>query len=271
MSSASGSDAMTTGLSKFSKLALLFRPDFRETHGKTQEASMSKSALILRHLAFEDLGSFGPVLEEEGYRLNHAEVGIDALPVSLGPDLVVVLGGPIGVNDTQAYPCMKTERDWLAPRLAARCPTLGICLGAQLMAAELGAKVAPMPRKEIGFTALTLTEAGINSPLRHLRDVPVLHWHGEAFEIPDGADSLAGTTASATQAFAMGATVLGLQFHPEAGEMPAFERWLIGHSVELAEAGIDPDSLRRDAIAHGPALRHAGRSMLRAWLRDLPA
>lgn len=232
---------------------------------------MSKSALILRHLAFEDLGSFGPVLDEEGYRINHVEAGIDALPDSRDPDLVVVLGGPIGVNDADAYPCMKTERDWLAPRLVSRRPTLGICLGAQLMAAALGAKVAPMPRKEIGFSALTLTDAGINSPLRHLWDVPVLHWHGEAFDIPDGADSLAGTAASATQAFAMGATFLALQFHPEAGELPAFERWLIGHSVELAQADIDPASLRRDAIAHGPALRHAGQSMLRAWLQDLPS
>ena len=94
---------------------------------------MSKSALILRHLAFEDLGSFGPVLDEEGYRINHVEAGIDALPDSRDPDLVVVLGGPIGVNDADAYPCMKTERDWLAPRLAARRPTLGICLGAQLL------------------------------------------------------------------------------------------------------------------------------------------
>jgi GMP synthase (glutamine-hydrolysing) len=211
------------------------------------------------------------VLDEEGYRINHVEAGIVALPDSRDPDLVVVLGGPIGVNDADAYPCMKTERDWLAPRLVSRRPTLGICLGAQLMAAALGAKVAPMPRKEIGFSALTLTDAGINSPLRHLWDVPVLHWHGEAFDIPDGADSLAGTAVSATQAFAMGATVLALQFHPEAGEMPTFERWLIGHSVELAEARIEPASLRRDAIAHGPALRHAGQSMLRAWLQDLPA
>lgn len=232
---------------------------------------MSKSALILRHLVFEDLGSFGPVLEEDGYRLIHAEAGVDTLPDPLAADLVAVLGGPIGVNDTQAYPCMGQERDWLVPRLAARRPTLGICLGAQLMAAALGAGVNPMPRKEIGFSALTLTKDGINSPLRHLSDVPVLHWHGEAFDIPDGADNLASTAACATQAFAMGPNILGLQFHPEAGELPAFERWLIGHSVELAQAGIDPVDLRHDAITHGAALKRAGQSMLRAWLQGLPA
>lgn len=232
---------------------------------------MSKSALILRHLAFEDLGSFDPVLEKEGYRLIHAEAGIDSLPDPLAVDLVVMLGGPIGVNDTHAYPYMQAECDWLVPRLAARRPTLGICLGAQLMAAALGARVASMPYKEIGFSALTLTEAGGNSPLSHLGDVPVLHWHGEAFDIPEGADTLAGTAACATQAFAMGPSILGLQFHPEAGELPAFERWLIGHSVELSGAGIDPANLRREARMHGASLKRAGQSMLRAWLRDLPA
>jgi GMP synthase (glutamine-hydrolysing) len=231
---------------------------------------MSKSAFILRHLAFEDLGSFGPVLEEDGYRLIHAEAGLDALPDSLDPDLVVVLGGPIGVNDAEAYPCIKTERDWLAQRLSARRPTLGVCLGAQLMAAALGARVAPMPRKEIGFSALTLTKAGLNSPLGQLRDVPVLHWHGEAFERPEGSNILAGTAACTTQAFAIGSTILGLQFHPEAGSLPTFERWLIGHSLELAQAGIDPVSLRRDALAQGQARTRAGQSMLRAWLRGLP-
>ena len=232
---------------------------------------MSKSALILRHLAFEDLGSFAPVLEEDGYRLIHAEAGIDALPDPLAADLVVMLGGPIGVNDSNAYPYMQAERDWLVPRLAARRPTLGICLGAQLMAAALGARIAPMPQKEIGFSPLTLTEAGGNSPLSHLGDVPVLHWHGEAFAIPEGADNLAGTPACPTQAFAMGPAILGLQFHPEAGELPGFERWLIGHSVELSGAGIDPAKLRREAGTHGPSLQRAGQAMLRAWLRGLPA
>ncbi|MCD1635324.1 glutamine amidotransferase [Martelella mediterranea] len=231
---------------------------------------MPKSALILRHLAFEDLGSFAPVLEEEGYRLIDSEAGVDPLPDPLDADLVVVLGGPIGVNDAAAYPLMVAERDWLAPRLAARRPTLGICLGAQIMASALGARVAPMSRKEIGFSTLTLTEAGKGGPLDHLADTPVLHWHGEAFETPVGAENLAATSACATQAFAMGPAILGLQFHPEAGELPAFERWLIGHSVELAGAGVDPADLRRAASAHGAALRDAGQSMLSAWLQDLP-
>ncbi|MDI6835773.1 MAG: glutamine amidotransferase [Rhizobiaceae bacterium] len=230
---------------------------------------MSKSALILRHLTFEDLGSFAPVLEDEGYRPVLIEAGIDPLPDPLDADLVVVLGGPIGVNDEQAYPSMTAEREWLAPRLAARRPTLGICLGAQLMAAALGAKVAPMLGKEIGFAPLELTEAGRKGPLAALDGVSVLHWHGEAFETPTMAENLATTSACATQAFALAPNVLGLQFHPEAGELPTFERWLIGHSVELAQAGIRPEDLRRAAEENGPSLRIAGQAMLNTWLRGL--
>jgi GMP synthase (glutamine-hydrolysing) len=232
---------------------------------------MSKSALILRHLAFEDLGSFGSVLEEEGYLLVHAEAGIDPLPDPLLDDLVVILGGPINVNETEAYPCMAVERDWLVARLDARRPTLGICLGAQLMACALGARVTAMPHREIGFAALTLTEAGVRGPLGYLSNIPVLHWHGETFELPVAADLLAGTPACASQAFSLGPAILALQFHPEAGELPGFERWLIGHSVELAKAGINPADLRRAAAAHGPSLRRAGQAMLKAWLRELPA
>lgn len=230
---------------------------------------MTKTALILRHVAFEDLGSFAPVLKEAGYHLQGIDAGINPLPDPLAPDLVVVLGGPIGVNEGAAYPCMDQERDWLRPRLAADRPTLGLCLGAQLMAAALGARVAPLPAKEIGFAPLTLTEAGRAGPLNHLSEVPVLHWHGEAFEIPQGADLLASTPACATQAFARGRNLLGLQCHPEAGMLPDFERWLIGHSTELAHAGLAPEDLRQQARQHGPALRAAGQAMIGQWLREL--
>ena len=228
-----------------------------------------KSALILRHLAFEDLGAFAPVLRNAGYRLKEVEAAMAPLPDPLEPDLVVVLGGPIGVNDGAAYPCMTEERDWLAMRLADDRPTLGLCLGAQLMAAALGARVAPIAKKEIGFAPLTLTAAGRAGPLGHLADIPVLHWHGEGFDLPAGAERLAATPACPNQAFALGPNLLGLQCHPEAGMLPDFERWLIGHSAELAQAGIAPEALRQDAKAHGPALRAAGQAMFRHWLREL--
>lgn len=228
-----------------------------------------KSALILRHLAFEDLGSFARVLTNAGYRLQEIEAAVDPFPDPLEPDLIVVLGGPIGVNEGVDYPCMTQERELLALRLAADRPTLGLCLGAQLMSAALGAHVAPIAAKEIGFAPLTLAARGRAGLPGHLADIPVLHWHGETFELPAGTERLASTPACETQAFARGRNILGLRFHPEAGMLPDFERWSIGHGAELAQAGLAPDVLRQDAKAHGPALWAAGQDMFRQWLQEL--
>ncbi|MGH2341504.1 glutamine amidotransferase [Segnochrobactraceae bacterium EtOH-i3] len=232
---------------------------------------MSKQVLAIRHIHFEDLGLFGPVLSEAGYVVRYHD--LDAAPVAsldpLAPDLLVVLGGPVGVYETEAYPYLAEERALLARRLAARRPTLGICLGAQQIARTLGADVSPMGHKEIGFAPLTLSDAGRRGPLRHLDGVPVLHWHGDAFRIPAGADSLASTPGCPTQGFSLGPNVLGLQFHPEVDAGAGLERWLTGHAAELAAAGIDPRVLRSQAAETGPALRDAGRRLLTDWLASL--
>ena len=195
-----------------------------------------KSALILRHLAFEDLGSFAPVLRDAGYQLQDIEAAVDPLPDPLEPDLVVVLGGPIGVNDGAAYPCMTEERNWLAMRLAADRPTLGICLGAQLIAAALGARVAPIAEKEIGFAPLTLTPPGWAGPLAHLSDIPVLHWHGETFDLPAGAVLLASSEVCRHQAFQLGRSVIGLQFHLEANRA-LLDAFVTADATSLVPAG----------------------------------
>lgn len=232
---------------------------------------MLKTAVAIRHVHFEDLGVFEPVLTAAGYRIHYYDLDLHELWTldALLPDLLVVLGGPIGVYDTDAYPFLADERQLLKARLRADRPTLGICLGAQQIATTLGAKVAATGSKEIGFSKLTLTDAGRAGPLRHLDDVHVLHWHGDAFDIPDGARNLATTPQGATQGFALGANVLGLQFHPEVDACAGIERWLVGHAVELAAAGIDPRTLRDDAARFGPALRDASGKMLSAWLENL--
>lgn len=230
---------------------------------------MLKTAAVIRHIQFEDLGTFEAVLTAFGYRIHYYDIGVNELQTLDPelPDLMVVLGGPVGVYETQAYPFLEEERQLLARRLASGRPILGICLGAQMIAAALGAKVAPMGHKEIGFSSLSLTEAGRVGPLRHLEGVPVLHWHGDAFEIPEGAESLAATQLCATQGFAIGRNVLGLQFHPEVNACASIERWLVGHAAELASARIDPRALRADATKHGPALREAARKTLTEWLQ----
>jgi GMP synthase (glutamine-hydrolysing) len=230
-----------------------------------------KTAAVVRHIHFEDLGTFEAVLEAADYRIHYYDLGLHDLGRldPLRPDLLIVLGGPVGVYDTAAYPFLAEERAILKTRLEADRPTLGICLGAQQIAASLGADVMPTGLKEIGFSELTLTDAGRAGPLRHLENVPVLHWHGDIFEIPVGADHLASTSQCAPQAFALGRNLLALQFHPEVDAWAGIERWLVGHAVELAAAGIDLRKFRDDAERFGPALRDGARRMLCQWLQGL--
>src|SRR5690606_33764442 len=124
------------------------------------------------------------------HEIRYVDAAVDDLtdPTIDDADLLVVLGGPVGVGDLETYPFLTQELELLRRRLARRAPTLGICLGAQLIAAALGAPVRSTGRKEIGYAALTLQG---DSVLRHLEGVPVLHWHGDEFAIPEGSTSLA--------------------------------------------------------------------------------
>lgn len=229
------------------------------------------STTVLRHVPFEDLGAFAPVLERRGGTHHVYDIGVDALGTldPTGPDLLIVLGGPIGVYEEEIYPFLAEETALIARRIEADRPTLGICLGAQLIASALGARVYPSGAKEIGFAPITLTEAGRASCLASFADDPVtLHWHGDTFDLPAGAMLLASTHACTNQAFALGPNVIGFQFHPEAGG-PGFERWLIGHAVELSAAGIDVPRLRADAARHGAGLARKAEAVLTRWLEGL--
>ena len=226
-----------------------------------------KTALALRHLAFEDLGLIEPLLAKRGFEVRYHEAGVDDFAsVDLGAvDLLVVLGGPISVEDEDNYPWLSDEVALIRERLDAGQPLLGICLGAQLMARALGARVKPMGVKEIGFAPLTLTEAGRSSALAELGSQPMLHWHGDQFELPIGMVSLASTPICPHQAFAPHARALGLQFHPEV-DPARIEQWLIGHGDELVAAGIAPQTLREAAKQQGPGLAEALRRWMARWL-----
>lgn len=224
----------------------------------------------IRHVGFEDLGSFETPLRTAGYQIEY----IDAAERDLGQldplaaDLLVILGGPIGVYDHDSYPLVADELQLLRARLAADRPTLGICLGAQLMAAALGARVYPGPAKEIGWSTLELAPSAKSQPLAALRDVAVLHWHGDTFDLPQGCTLLALTPLCRHQAFARGPNLLGLQFHPEV-RGDRFEHWLLGHASELATSGLDPVTLRHDAKRYARTLEQAGTVMLNDWLAKL--
>jgi GMP synthase (glutamine-hydrolysing) len=229
-----------------------------------------KTAVAIRHVRFEDLGSFEPVLEQAGYRIFFLEAGLHDLK-ALDPaaaDVLFVLGAPVGVHNNATYPFLDDEIALLKSRLVRNKPVFGICLGAQLIATALGAKVYPSGGKEIGFAPVALTGAGLQSPLSHLAGVPVLHWHGDTFDLPDGAAHLAATGLCPNQAFAVGRNVMAVQFHPEA-DCRKIERWLIGHACELAGAGIDPRTIREDAQKYGPVLQGAAEKLMTDWLEGL--
>ena len=228
-----------------------------------------KRAVALQHVAFEDLGTLHPLLLAQGWQVQVLQAGVDALDAAEDADLLVVLGGPISVNDGSAYPFLADSIALLQRRLQQQRPTLGICLGAQLMARALHADVAPTGGKEIGFAPLLLTDEGQRSPLQALQGIPVLHWHGETFTLPDGALRLAATPACAQQAFAIGHHLLALQCHPEV-DATRIDTWLIGHADELQRAGIDPRALREQAHRYAAPLAAAARDLFAAWLDALP-
>src|SRR5262249_36501207 len=154
----------------------------------------------------------------------------------LQPDLAVVLGGPISVYDAEDYPWLSAEIGWIRERIAADLPTLGICLGAQLMAAALKASVYPGRKKEIGWGELQAGDKAeaIDGFREYLEQAgPVLHWHGDTFDLPEGARHLASSQFYRNQAFAWGEHCLAVQFHPEFNAS-RLEQWLIGHCGEIA-------------------------------------
>lgn len=231
---------------------------------------MPRTCLAVRHVAFEDLGLLGPLVSARGYDIRYHDAGIEpfAAGTLIAPDLVIVLGGPIGVYERDIYPFIADEIAAVAARLDAGKPILGICLGAQMMAAALGAGVSPGPVKEIGYAPLTLSAAGRKSVLAALDGAAVLHWHGDNCDLPSGCECLASTAHCPVQAFSRMPSQLALQFHLET-EPARLESWLVGHTVELGKAGIDPRDLRQQARALGPALQGAGRGVLGAWLDSL--
>lgn len=231
-----------------------------------------KICLALRHVGFEDLGLFAEPIRRRGYAIRYVDMPVEALEVAavVDADLVVALGGPVGVYQADLFPWLGVEREALAARLAADHPTLGVCLGAQLMAAALGTDVAPGPAPEIGWAPLELSAAGRASPLGVLDGLPVLHWHGDSFALPSGATSLASTSLCPHQAFARGDRALGLQFHAEV-DPARFEHWLVGNAGQLAALDLHPDTLRQGMRTHGAAMIRAAPALVHGWLDAIRA
>lgn len=231
----------------------------------------SPELIALRHVAFEDLDGFAAPFASRGYRISYREAPVDdlAAPELVAADLLVVLGGPIGAYEESLYPFITAELALIETRLRHGRAVLGICLGAQLMARVLGARVYP-GQKELGWSALRLTEAGRRSPLRFIEPpAKVLHWHGDTFDLPPGALHLAATEKTPHQAFGFERHGLGLQFHIEA-TAPGLERWYVGHALEIASTpGVSLLQLRSESARCAPLLAPLAHKALGAWLDGL--
>ncbi|MBW4474787.1 MAG: glutamine amidotransferase [Stenomitos rutilans HA7619-LM2] len=231
-----------------------------------------KQVTVIKHVAFEDLGTLAIALKQHDYIITNIEAGVDNLS-DLDPfdaDLVVVLGGQIGAYEEKAYPFLTHELQFLEQRLASDLPTLGICLGAQLIARALGAKVYPGHNLEIGWSTIALSEAGKRSPLIHLasESTSVLHWHGDTFDQPIGATHLASTATYPNQAFSWGQHCLALQFHPEVTAI-GLERWFIGHASEIRAANLTVAELRQETSLYARRLEKQAAQVWQTWLAAL--
>lgn len=232
---------------------------------------MSKTALIVRHVPREGAAGYLAPIEAAGFhieRIDVADPSFEAVDLC-APDLLIMMGGPMGVYEADIHPWIPLQIQKLATRLEKDRPTLGVCLGSQMIAAALGAPVYPGSTFELGFGPVEILGAGLKSPLRHLDGVPVLHWHSDTFDMPRGVELLASTRHYRHQAFRRGANLLALQFHAEMGEDPRFEDWLIHFWADLDIATQCPDRLRKDHDAYGPGAVSAGRAMIGEWLAGL--
>ena len=230
------------------------------------------SVSVLRHVAFEDLGILEELFAARGWPVTYIEAPVADWTKfdSLNPDLLVVLGGPIAVYDERQYPFLTPEIAAIKRRLEADKPTLGICLGAQLIAKALGAAVYPGREKEIGWRPLLMTKIGNASPVRHLAGTEtfMFHWHGDTFDLPKDAVLLAGTEVCLHQAFRWGTSTLAFQCHPEV-RAADLEKWYVGHTVELTASHTNARHLRADAVRYGAMLEHQGKRCFNEWLDSL--
>jgi GMP synthase-like glutamine amidotransferase len=180
--------------------------------------------LVLQHIACEPPGLYEDVLQERGARLVRVEVDAgEALPDWHGFDAIVAMGGPMSVNDEAELPWLRDEKALVSAAVRDGTPYWGVCLGVQLLASSLGARVYAGPEPEVGVLPVDLTEGAKTDPVFEglPASLPALQWHGDTFDLPDGAVRLAGSAAYPNQAFRF-RNAYGVQFHLEVS--PAMAR-----------------------------------------------
>lgn len=228
--------------------------------------------LVLRHVPHEPLASIEHYLTEAG--IGHRYVDLfDSVPQQLDWQAacgLIVMGGPMNVDQTERYPFLEPEITWIHAAVEAGKPFLGVCLGSQLLAKALGARVRPNGRKEIGWYPLEVLPAAADDALftgSQPRET-VFQWHGDTFDLPPGAVHLARSALCEHQAFRFGRCAYGLQFHIEMTPELVAE-WLSqpGNRAELASLPeIDPEAILRETPTMFPRMAEFGQRVLRRWV-----
>lgn len=233
-----------------------------------------KEVLILQHAACEAPGLIGQAIEASGGALKPIQTFAgEAVSEEIGDAAgLVIMGGPMGVYEHERYPFIRRELRLIEDALRRSKPVLGVCLGSQLLASALGAKVQKGAKKEIGGHGVILSEAAREDPLlRGLgREFTACHWHGDIFNLPTGAVGLASSVLTACQAFRYETSAYGFLFHMEmtAEILRCMTRTF---KAELDEEGLSGQAILKDSEGYLPALSDLGRQVFLRWasmLRD---
>lgn len=230
-----------------------------------------EEVLVFQHDPFEDLGFFGDVLEKQGAECKILRLFDGEMPAEEWGNIsaLIVLGGPMSVDEEENFPFLRWEKRIICAAIEESVPLLGVCLGAQLIAAVLGTRVFRGPVREIGWSPITITPHGqVDSLLGYMpENATVFQWHGDGFELPRGAIRLASSTHYGTQAFRLGRTIYGLQFHLEVTP-PMIERWIEERSKDLALAPyVLPEKILADTQSYAPALKYYGERFISEFVR----
>ena len=236
---------------------------------------MRSTVLILRHAAHESGGTIETALGAAGLAYRYVDLYREIpprLPLDQAAGLVI-LGGPMNVDEVQRYPFLGHEVPWIREAVDGRLPSLGVCLGAQLLAKALGARVYPADVKEIGWYPVEMTAAAADDPLLAQSGTrSVFQWHGDTFDLPSGAVHLARSPLCENQAFRYGPNAYGLQFHIEM-TAAMIDAWLGDpqNCGELAELDyIDPGKIRQQTPQELPPLQALAGQILGRFAADVP-
>jgi GMP synthase (glutamine-hydrolysing) len=229
-------------------------------------------ATVLQHIRCEPPGIYAEMLTDRGIGIDVVELDEgDDLPVWREVDLVVAMGGPMSVHDEAEHPWLADEKRWIARAVLAGVPYFGVCLGAQLLAASLGAEVVAGSRPEVGVLPVAVTAAARGDPvLGQLGDeFLALQWHGDTFGIPAGAVRLAGSAAYQNQAFRFGETAYGVQFHVEVTERMLADWHDVPAYAASARAVLGEDGFQQlsaEFAAASAAMVRSASLMFAGWL-----